>query len=83
MADFLDSLITFAIIMGFTYIGWFMISLMNGLKVPFRKKRLPSIFCKFKVPSLTGMIIFGMIGRNILSYMDNYNDDWGYFIREC
>jgi hypothetical protein len=27
------------------------------------------------------MIIFGMIGRNINSYMDNYNDDWGGQIR--
>jgi hypothetical protein len=27
------------------------------------------------------MIIFGMIGRNINSYMDNYNDDWGSEIR--
>ena len=27
------------------------------------------------------MIIFGLIGRNIHPYMDNYNDDWGKHIR--
>ena len=82
MSNFGDSLATFAIIMGFTYIGWLLVAIMNGMKIPFTQKKIPSIFCNFKMPALTGMIIFGMIGRNISPYMDNYNDDWGYLIRE-
>jgi len=27
------------------------------------------------------MIIFGIIGRNIHDYMDNYDDEWGKYIR--
>jgi len=34
------------------------------------------------LPPLIGMIILGMIGRNIHPYMDNYNDEWGTNIRK-
>jgi solute carrier family 9B (sodium/hydrogen exchanger), member 1/2 len=33
------------------------------------------------VPPLVGMIICGLIGRNFHPYMNNYNDDWGKYIR--
>mmetsp|Transcript_41502 Transcript_41502/g.47871 ORF Transcript_41502/g.47871 Transcript_41502/m.47871 type:complete len:115 (+) Transcript_41502:132-476(+) len=33
------------------------------------------------VPPHVGLIIFGMIGRNIHSYMDHYNDGWATYIR--
>lgn len=82
-APFEHELAAFLIIMAFTYVGLFLVIILNGTKVPFTKCKIPSIWRCFKMPNLTGMIIFGMIARNLCDYMNYYNDKWGVFIREC
>lgn len=82
MGSFWDGVAAFTILMAFTCTGWFLLSLLNGFHIPFWNKDYKGVLCHFKIPVLIGMIVMGMIARNTIDYMDNYEDHWGKFIRE-
>ena len=49
---------------------------------PFNGKKVEPCSETLKIPPLLGMIIFGCIARNFFGdYMDNYNNQWGVYIR--
>ena len=49
---------------------------------PFHGKVLRPINKTILIPPLIGMIVFGCIARNFFGpYMDNYNMEWGAYIR--
>ena len=78
MTDTGHKIATLTIVMAFTYFGWYVVSFINGDAYP----RIVKCTKKWMtIPPLVGMILFGMIARNISSYMDKYDDDWGAYIR--
>jgi uncharacterized membrane protein (DUF485 family) len=82
MGSFWDGVAAFIILMAFTCLGWFLLSLLNGFHIPILNKDYKGVLCHFKIPVLIGMIIMGMIARNTIEYMDHYEDHWGKLIRE-
>ncbi|CAI2364810.1 unnamed protein product [Moneuplotes crassus] len=64
--------------MAFTLMGWYFIAFINGDAHP---RWLECTKKVMTIPPLVGMIVFGIIGRNIHPYMDHFNDDWGANIR--
>ncbi len=83
-STFLDNLVTLAIVTGFAYFCGFLIMLTRGETLPWpcAGKKFASLSETIKVPPLIGMIIGGIVARNFFgSYMDNFNDEWGTYIR--
>ncbi len=80
----LDNLACLAIVTGFAYFCGFLIMLTRGeeLQWPMTGKKFKAISDTIKIPPLIGMIIGGIVARNFFGpYMDNFNDQWGTYIR--
>ena len=81
----LDNLACLAIVTGFAYFCGFLIMLTRGEVLPWPcsgKKPFNAISETILIPPLIGMIIGGIIARNFFGdYMDNFNDQWGTYIR--
>ena len=90
------SLLCLLTVVGFALIGAFLFALTGGVKL--RRTKCCKKGCstkpvcgKVQLPPLVGMIIMGLIARNLpalasnnfskLTWMDSYNDIWAHYIR--
>jgi len=83
-SNFLDNIVCLAIVTSFAYFCGFLIMLTRGEKLPwpFHNLKLNPLSKTIMIPPLIGMIIGGIISRNFFGpFMDNFNDQWGTYIR--
>jgi hypothetical protein len=73
-----------ALVTGCAFIGGFLIMLTNGYEFPkwLGGKKFKPWSDSIKIPPIIMMIVFGCLIRNFGGdYLENYNDEWGTYIR--